>query len=144
MVSLTASVVVDTSVLLDYLNGERRAERALAAHPHRSISVVSWLELMAVAPPELTEATRGFLRGFERLSISEAIADEALALMNARPGLPLHRALTWATARVNRLTLLTVDARDLKKNEPGVELPYRWAAGAERAMPSANAKPSTA
>ena len=40
-------VVIDTGVLLDYLAGDERAQRALAPCVHRAISVVTWLELMA-------------------------------------------------------------------------------------------------
>jgi hypothetical protein len=90
------SALIDTSVLLDYLAGEPRAKRAIELYAHRSISVVTWLELMAHCPPALLESTRGFLRSFERLSVSESIADEALRLMHQRSGLPLQRALTWA------------------------------------------------
>jgi predicted nucleic acid-binding protein len=123
------SALIDTSLLLDYLCGDKRAERALAPYGHRSISVVSWLELMAVCPPEAREATRGFLRTFERLSVSESIADEALRLMQNKSGLPLGCALTWASARVNQLPYVTVDPTHVARADLNVVLPYRWAAG---------------
>jgi predicted nucleic acid-binding protein len=120
------SVLVDTSVLLDYLAGEERARQALAPFGHRSISVVTWLELMAVCPPEALDATRGFLRTFERLSISEAIADEALRLQQQKPGLPSNRALTWASANVNQLVYLTVDPSHVEAGDRNLVVPYRW------------------
>ncbi len=120
--------LIDTSVMLDYLKGDRRAVRALEPYGHCSISVVTWLELMALCPPDLTERTRGFLRTFERLSISEAIADEALRLMQRRPGLAFHRALTWATANLNQLPYVTADATCVTKDDRNVVLPYRWTA----------------
>jgi predicted nucleic acid-binding protein len=101
--------VVDTGVLLDYLAGDERAQGAIAPCVHRAISVVTWLELMAVCPAAQLDAARGFLRTFERLSISESVADEALRLVQLHPGLPLNRALTWATARVNQLGFITTD-----------------------------------
>ena len=120
------STLVDTQLLLDYLQGDKRARKALEACPHRSISVVSWLELMALCPPEVADPTRGFLRTFERLSISEGIADEALRLVQRKPGLPMSRALTWATANVNQLTYLTNDPAHVDpKADRGVELAYR-------------------
>lgn len=121
----TLSVLVDTSVLMDYLAGDKRAQRALLAYAHRSICVVTWLELMAICPPDATEATRSFLRTYERLSISEAIADEALRLMQERPGLDLNRGLIWATAIVNKLDYLTVNAGQIAATDARVVIPYR-------------------
>ena len=120
------SALVDTGLMLDYLRGDPRARKAVDACPHRAISVVSWLEVMAQCPPEALEATRGFLRTFERLSVSEGIADEALRLVQRKPGLPMARALTWATATVNQLTFLTSDPAHVQpKTDPGVQLAYR-------------------
>lgn len=123
------SVLIDTSVLIDYLLGDARAARALDAHTHRAISAVTWLEAMAVAPEERRESTRAFLRSFERLSINEAIADEALRLMQAHEGLRFHRALNWATARSNQLVFVTAEAEHLPPRDDGVAVPYRRAAG---------------
>lgn len=121
-----SSTLIDTPLLLDYLRGDKRARKALEACKHRSISVVSWLELMAQCPPEAADPTRGFLRTFERLSISEGIADEALRLVQRKPGLPMARALTWATANVNQLTYLTCDPTHVDaKADRGVQLAYR-------------------
>jgi predicted nucleic acid-binding protein len=119
------SALIDTGVLLDYLGGEARAQEAIEPYAHRSISVVSWLELMAACPEGLHEATRGFLRGFERLSVSESIADEALRLMHERPGLALPRALTWASANVNQLRFVTADPAHLSPSDTNVVLAYR-------------------
>jgi predicted nucleic acid-binding protein len=120
------NALIDTSVLLDYLSGEKRAQRALAPYAHRSISVVTWLELMSVCPPDALDSTRGFLRTFERLSLSEAIADEALRLMHDKPGLLINRAITWACANANQLTYLTVNPAHVGKADPNVVMPYRW------------------
>jgi predicted nucleic acid-binding protein len=116
----------DTSILLDYLLGDKRADAAFRQHQYRAVSVISWMEVMCVSPEEKLEATRAFLRSFERLSINESIADEALLLMSERPGLPIHRALTFATAKVNRMPYVTVEAAHFERNEPGVLMPYRW------------------
>lgn len=120
------SALVDTGLVLDYLGGDKRARKALEGCTHRSISVVSWLELMAVCPPDVADPTRGFLRTFERLSISEAIADEALRLVQRKPGLQMARAMTWATANVNQLTFLTSEPLHIDpKLDRTVRLAYR-------------------
>ena len=124
-----SSALIDTSLLLDYLTGDQRAQHALEQWDHRSISVVTWLELLAVCPPEALEATRGFLRTFERLSVSESIADEALRLMHDRPGLPLDRALSWASANVNQIVYVTVDPAHVAQVDANVAMPYRRVPG---------------
>ena len=120
-----SSALIDTCVLRDYLSGEPRAKLAIEPYAHRSISVVTWLELMAQCPPGLQEATRGFLRSFERLSVSESIADEALRLLQDRSGLAMPRALTWASANVNQLCFVTADGHHIIKTDRNVVLPYR-------------------
>lgn len=118
------TALFDTTILIDYLLGDKRAVAAFREFDHRALSVVTWLELMVVAPTEKQEMTRAFLRSFERLSISESIADEALKLIRARPGLPFHRALTWGTALVNQIPYMTVDRSFIAKGEKGVLIPY--------------------
>jgi predicted nucleic acid-binding protein len=117
--------LIDTGVLLDYLRGDKRAQRAMASCPQRAISVVSWLEVMRQSPAHLMEATEGFLRTFERLSISESIADEALHLILAKPALPESLALTWASARVNQLTFLTTEGAHVQRKDAGVVMVYK-------------------
>jgi hypothetical protein len=73
----------------------------------------------------LDEPTRGFLRSFEKLSVSESIADEALRLMTGRVGLALPHALTWASANVNQLVYVTTDARWVTKADSNVVVPFR-------------------
>ena len=120
-----SSVLVDTALLRDYLHGDKRAQRALAPYMHRSICVVTWLELMSTCPPAVLEETRSFLRTFERLSVSESIADEALRLTNEHPALELRRALIWACAIANRTVFLTTEPAELGASLTGVVVPYR-------------------
>ena len=121
-----SGALIDTSVLLDYLLADKRAQRAIGSYAHRSISVVTWLELMALCPPATLEPTRGFLRTFERLSINESIADAALLLGQRKPGLSVAQALTWASAQVNQLVYVTADARHVAPSDRNVVVPYRW------------------
>lgn len=135
------TALFDTSVLLDYLLGDKRAVEVFNRFSHRALSVISWVEVMSAAPPQQAEATRAFLRSFERLSIGEAIADEALRLIHERPGLSFHRALTWATARVNQLTYVTAEAGFVRSTDKGVLVPYAWA---QESAPAARRKPAAA
>lgn len=122
-----STALFDTTVLLDYLLGDKRAAAVFKKFNHRALSVITWVEVMSVAPDDQHETTRAFLRSFERLSISEAIADEALRLIRDRSGLPFHRALTWATALVNQIAYVTVDTTFVRDADKGVLVPYAWA-----------------
>lgn len=125
------NALIDTGLMLDYLRGEPRAAAAFADCASRSITAITWLEVMRRCPPDRREATRAFLRGFERLSISESTADEAMRLSFAREGLPLERAVNWASAIVNQLVFVTTDPLAVRPDERNVVVPY--VAGKRRA-----------
>jgi hypothetical protein len=109
------SAVFDTRVVVDYLRGVKQAAVAFNRFPHRAITVATWVEVMVEAPATLSLETREFLRTFERLAISEAVSDRALALIEKHPGLELRYAIPWATALANQLIYVAVD------------LPQEWA-----------------
>ena len=119
------SVVFDTSLLVDYLRGVPQAHAAFEAYPHRSITVISWVEVMSAAPADLTTQTRDFLRGFERLAINEAIADRALSLIQRHEEITIRHALPWATAQSNSLVYVTPDFPKLAVRDATVLIPYR-------------------
>jgi hypothetical protein len=119
------TALFDTGVLVDHLSGKPEAAEVFAAHRYGAISVISWLELMSVAPNGLEEATRTFLQRFERLAINEAIADRALEVHLAHPSMPLPRALVYATALVNSLTFISVDLPADLRAESNIVVPYR-------------------
>ena len=118
------SAVFDTSVVVDYLRGARPAASAFRRFPHRAITVTTWVEVMAEAPAALSLETREFLRTFERLAISEAISDRALALMEKHPGLKLRHAIPWATAVANELMYITCDLPQ-EWGDRGLWIPYQ-------------------
>jgi hypothetical protein len=118
------NALIDTGLLLDYLRGEERAAHALRDCAHRSITVATWLEVMRASPPDRREATRAFLRSFERLSISESSTDEAMRLSFAHPALSADRAANWANAIVNQLVFMTTDPTGCPPGRRDVLVPY--------------------
>lgn len=118
------TALFDTGVVIDHLSGRPEAAAVFAAHRYGAISVISWVELMSVAPHGLEEATRMFLHRFERLAINEAIADRAVAVHRAHPSLALSRALIYATALVNSLTFISVDVPADLRAESNIVVPY--------------------
>jgi hypothetical protein len=121
------TVLLDTGVLLNYLNGEPAAAELLECYPHAAISVLSWAELLALAPPGDDAPTRSFLRRFERLALNEAIADRAARLLRQHPELSLPSALGYSTAQVNSLVFVTLDPAPALRSQPQVEVPFRRA-----------------
>lgn len=71
-------VVLDTCILIDHLNGIDAARTELALHPAAAISVVTWMEVMAGAPPAGEAATRAFLDGFIQIPLDAAVAEAAV------------------------------------------------------------------
>jgi predicted nucleic acid-binding protein len=123
------NALIDTDLLIDYLRGDERAALALRDCTHRSITVATWLEVLRASPPDRREATRAFLRTFERLSISESSADEAVRLSFAHPGLGAARAMNWANAIVNQLVFMTTDPAACAQAGRRVLVPYVADAG---------------
>ena len=117
--------VLDTNILIDYLNGAPQSEKEIERYREPLISVITWMEVMAGAkgtPVELL--TRGFLQQFRIEPISMEIAEEAVALRAARK-LKLPDAVVLATARVNRCRLVTRNTKDFPASDPTVRVPYR-------------------
>ncbi len=114
----------DTNILIDYLNGVDAAKIELARYERPAISVISWIEVLAGTKPDVEVETRKFLSIFERIELSEAIADRAVALRRSAK-LRVPDAIILGTARVENLVLVTRNTKDFPADEPGIRMPYR-------------------
>jgi predicted nucleic acid-binding protein len=114
----------DTNVLIDYLNGIEAAKVELARYEHRAISVISWIEVLAGTKPAVESDTRKFLATFERVELTTAIADRAVALRRAAK-MRVPDAIILASARAENLLLVTRNTKDFPADEPGIRVPYR-------------------
>jgi predicted nucleic acid-binding protein len=114
----------DTNILVDYLNAVPQARTELQRYQEKTISIVTWMEVMVGAGPGLETATRGFLNGFKIFAVDEKIAERAVSLRrNHRIKMP--DAVIWATAQVHALLLVTRNTKDCPQGDPGVRAPYR-------------------
>ena len=113
----------DTNVLIDYLNEVEAAKIELARYERPAISVISWIEVLAGAKPAVEPETKRFLATFERIELTEAIADRAVALRRSSK-LRVPDAIILATARVENLVLVTRNTKDFAADEPGIRVPY--------------------
>ena len=115
--------VIDTNILVDFLQGLPAAETELALYRDPAISIVTWIEVMVGMTPDTERAVRTFLDSFELLAVDELVAECAVKLRKARR-IKLPDAIIWATAQVNECLLVTRNSRDMDPNDPGVRVPY--------------------
>ena len=114
--------LVDSTILIDYLNGIPGAARAV--RPDSSMSIISWIEVLAGTRTDTDESiARAFLARLDVLDLSHAVAEEAVRVRRERR-LKLPDAMIWATARVYALTLVTRNTKDFPANDPFVRVPY--------------------
>ena len=116
--------LLDTNILIDYLNGIPAARKELDLYETRTISIVTWMEVMGGGEPEHADTTRAFLGRFTVVSISEEIAERAVNLRRQR-NLRLPDAIILATAIESGLMLVTRNTKDFSARLPGVRHPYR-------------------
>ena len=114
----------DTNILIDYLNGVHAAAVELERYDDRSISMISWMEVMVGVPGEHREATEAFLAAFRLIEIDGKVADQAVMLRRTYR-LKLPDAIVWASARVHDHLFVTRDVKDLPPSDPGIRIPYR-------------------
>ncbi len=119
------NAVVDTNILIDYLNGSQKARLELDSFENVHLSIVSWMEVLvgAVEVDEESEI-RQFLRRFQVHSVDEGIAERAVDIRR-REKIRLPDAIIWGTAQHLGLVLVTRNTRDFPRNNPGVRIPYK-------------------
>jgi len=113
----------DTNILIDYLRGLPQARAELALYEAKAISIVSWMEVMVGAAPEVEAVTLGFLSGFEQIPLDGRIACQSVELRR-KHRIKLPDATIWASARVHFMLLVTRNTRDYPRGDPGVRMPY--------------------
>jgi predicted nucleic acid-binding protein len=113
----------DTNILIDYLGGVVPARDELAHYGEAAISIVSWMEVMVGAGPDVEAVTRRFLARFTLVGIDEAVAERAVALRRGRR-IRQPDAIIQASAEVHGMLLVTRNTRDFDARSPSVRVPY--------------------
>ena len=101
--------VIDSGVLVDYLQGSPAAALEISRYEERCISLVSWMEVMAGLDEEM--ACRRFLGSFRLLPVTLAVAERAVRLRR-RHRLKLPDAVIWASAQEAGGLLVTRNRKD--------------------------------
>lgn len=117
--------VVDTNILIDYLNGSAKAKRELEAFDELYISLITWMEILFGAADGAEEAEiREFLRRFRVHAVDQGVAERAVSIRRSE-GIRLPDAVIWGTAQHLGVVLVTRNTRDFPKGHPGIRVPYR-------------------
>ena len=117
--------MIDSDVLLDFLDGFAPAGQELARYRERCVSSISWMEVMAGANTPTDEATRrGFLHHFRLLPLTAEVAEEAVVLRR-KHRLKLPDAIIWATALTENCLRVSRNTKDFPPKESSIRFPYR-------------------
>ena len=114
----------DTNVLIDYLSGVAAAKKELSRYDERSISVITWMEVLVGTTADDETAIRKWLSSFHVIAVSGEIASRAVEIRKRRR-IRLPDAIVWASADVNSLLLVSRNTKDFPADEPGVRVPYK-------------------
>jgi predicted nucleic acid-binding protein len=113
----------DTNILIDYLSGVEQAREELARYRDPAISIVTWMEALIGAAPEVEPDTRRFLARFAVVEIDRAVAERAVVIRRGGR-IRLPDAIIQASAEVHALLLVTRNSRDFDATSPSVRVPY--------------------
>lgn len=117
------NALLDTNLLIDYLQGDSRALTEIKRYAQCAISEITWMEVMVGASPDTEVGTRAFLNTFKRIAIDDAVAEQAVKLRK-QYRLKLPDAIVWASAQTHSLLFVTRDTKDFPVNEPGIRVPW--------------------
>jgi len=123
--SAKLNALIDSDVLLDFLDGYSPAAQEIARYRECCISIISWMELLAGARTRADEdVRRGFLAHFRVVTLTPQVAEEAVRLRREYR-LKLPDAIIWASALSEHCLLVSRNTKDFPANQPGVRFPYR-------------------
>lgn len=115
--------LLDTNILIDYLNGVDTAREELLRFTQLLISPISWMEVMVGVSGDEEPAVRQFLGGFRQVEINSEVAERAVDIRRLHK-MRLPDAIIWASAQCESALLVTRNGKDFPSEDPGVRIPY--------------------
>jgi predicted nucleic acid-binding protein len=116
--------LLDTNILIDYLNGVEAARTEIRRYPQAFISPITWMEVMVGVAADDEPAVHHFLAEFRQIAINQEIAQRTVAIRRQHR-IRLPDAIIWASAQSEDALLVTRNSKDFPPDEPGVRVPYR-------------------
>ena len=116
--------LLDTNILIDYLNGVEEARTEIGRYANPMITPITWMEVMAGARENEQAPVRSFLSRFSQVSIDSKIAEIAVAIRR-RHRIRLPDAIIWASAQQENALLVSRNTKDFPADAPDVRVPYQ-------------------
>lgn len=115
--------LLDTNILIDYLNGVAAAKDEIARYEKALISTITWMEVMVGTQKNEEAAIRAFLARFGQIAVNQDVAELAVTLRQ-ETGLRLPDAIIWASAKSENALLVSRNSKDFPPHAPDVRMPY--------------------
>jgi predicted nucleic acid-binding protein len=116
--------VIDSDVLIDYLQGVEAAKVEIGRYRSPLYSVISWMEIMVgAASAEEAEAAAVLFGSMRRIDLSHVVAQQAVEVRK-KLTLRLPDAVILASADVEGCLLVTRNTRDFDRDDPRIRIPY--------------------
>jgi predicted nucleic acid-binding protein len=116
--------VIDSDVLIDFLQGDKRAKDEIQRYKPVCYSIISWMELMCGAENEQEKAgVKALLDSMQRVDLTPEVAQLAVDARK-KLRLKLPDAVIWATAESLGCLLVTRNSKDFDKTDPMIRVPY--------------------
>jgi predicted nucleic acid-binding protein len=123
--SAKVNALLDSDILLDFLDGYGAAAREIARYHECCVSIISWMEILAGARNQADEdVRRGFLGHFRIVPLTAQVAEEAVRLRREYR-LKLPDAVIWASAITENCLLVSRNTKHFPANQASVRFPYR-------------------
>ena len=101
--------VFDTNIIIDYLQGNVKAARAISSDPNPAVSIVTWMEVLAGAETDFeTMSAHSVLSAFNLIQLDINIATSAVE-QRKKLRLKLPDAIIYATALSLGTVVITCD-----------------------------------
>ena len=115
--------LLDTNILIDYLNGIEQARIEIEQYQHPAISIITWMEVMTGVKADEKSQIESFLAQFDLINIDLDIARMAVEIRQTH-SIKLPDAIIWASAKILRALLVTRNIKDFPADAPEVRVPY--------------------
>ncbi|RLA46799.1 MAG: VapC toxin family PIN domain ribonuclease [Gammaproteobacteria bacterium] len=117
--------LMDTNILIDYLNGIDAAREEISRYDTPLISAITWMEVMVGVTDDEQETIRSFLSRFTQVAIDAEVAEIAVSIRR-KYKMRLPDAIIWACAKRESALLVSRNTKDFPADLPDVRMPYRF------------------
>lgn len=121
---MVGKYLIDTVILIDHLNGIKKATQWLKKNKDSFISPITRAEVLTGAEDKEKHSIKVLLDSFETLEINNEIADLS-AELSKKHKLKLPDAIQAAIAIKNKVELATRNTKDFNKKMGFVKIPYK-------------------